>query len=208
MVLNSSLCLLKTWFFLLQFVLPFYKKVLGYGSTCLQISSGFFLDFKIHSKNIYPLVFFFQKHTLCLFEQLVDVVCVDTPQSKYRFLLVYLLQSVIFNFKIRVFAKIRESHSILLSLISLFRSVNWVEREVFDFYGIFFFEHSDLRRILSDYGFLGFPLRKDFPLTGYVDIFFDDTYKKIVYRPLELPQEFRPVDFKWENLWVAGSAEV
>lgn len=84
----------------------------------------------------------------------------------------------------------------VLSLISLYKSVGWSEREIFDFFGLFFFENNDLRRILTDYGFRGFPLRKDFPLTGYVDSFYDDNQKRVCYRSLELSQEYRNFNFK------------
>jgi len=84
----------------------------------------------------------------------------------------------------------------LLSVVSLYNSAGWSEREVFDFFGIFFFENKDLRRILTDYGFRGYPLRKDFPLTGYVDVYYDDNQKRICYRSLELSQEYRNFNFK------------
>ena len=143
---------------------------------------------------------FLQKHSLCLTKHNLDIVCFDVLQHKYRFVLVYILSSFYFNFKIRVFSKLDEIELNALSVVSLFRSASWVEREIFDFYGIFFFEHGDLRRILTDYGFTGFPLRKDFPLTGYIDISFDDSKKKIVYQSLELSQEFRNFNFK--NVWL------
>lgn len=170
--------------------------ILGSALKFIQVVSGFSLEFKVLSKNLYPVIYFLKTHSLCLFSQVLDIVCIDFPKKKIRFLLVYILVSIVFNFKIRIFSGVTELGCNLISLVSLFRSVNWVEREVFDFYGVFFFEHFDLRRILTDYGFKGFPLRKDFPVTGFVDIFFDDVQKKIVYRSLELSQEFRNFNFK------------
>jgi len=162
----------------------------------IQVVSGFEVELEVPSKNIYSLVFFLNKHSLCLFKTMVDIVCYDVPGKLYRFSLVYNLLSVKFNSRIRVLSRIQETVSQVLSLISLYRSVYWSEREVFDFYGLFFFEHTDLRRILNDYGFKGFPLRKDFPLTGYIDTYYDDNKKKICYRKLSLSQEYRNFNFK------------
>jgi NADH-quinone oxidoreductase subunit C len=100
--------------------------------------------------------------------------------------------------RIRVITKLNETGK-LLSLVSLYRSVAWSEREIFDFFGLFFFENNDLRKILTDYGFKGFPLRKDFPLSGYVDVYYDDNQKCICYKDLELNQEFR--NFKFVSGW-------
>lgn len=193
---NNNNYLKKAWFIYLNGIVPFLNNIFGCGVKNIQVVSGFEVELEVPSKNIYPLVFFFNKHSLCLFKTMVDIVCYDVPGKLYRFSLVYNLLSVKFNSRIRVLSRIQETVSQVLSLISLYRSVYWSEREVFDFYGLFFFEHTDLRRILNDYGFKGFPLRKDFPLTGYIDTYYDDNKKKICYRKLSLSQEYRNFNFK------------
>jgi NADH dehydrogenase (ubiquinone) Fe-S protein 3 len=160
------------------------------------VVSGFEVELSVVSKKIYPLVLFLNKHSLFLFKLMIDIICSDLPGKSHRFCLVYNLLSIKFNTRIRVISRIKENVGQILSLVSLYRSISWSEREVFDFFGVFFFENSDLRRILSDYGFKGFPLRKDFPLTGYIDIYYDDNNKKICYRKLELSQEYRNFNFK------------
>ena len=130
---------------------------------------------------------------------MVDVIVYDDIKSTLRFFLVYNLLSTYYNFRIRVITKINEFTKIL-SLIAIYKSIEWSEREVFDFFGIFFFYNKDLRRILTDYGFKGYPLRKDFPLSGFIDIFYDDNQKSICYRNLELSQEFR--DFNFSSNWI------
>ena len=120
----KKICLLKTWFFYLQYVIPFFLNLLGSGLQQLQISSGFFLDFKIIAKNIYPCLLFLQKHSLCLTKHNLDIVCFDVLQHKYRFVLVYILSSFYFNFKIRVFSKLDEIELNALSVVSLFRSAS------------------------------------------------------------------------------------
>jgi NADH:ubiquinone oxidoreductase subunit C len=175
---------------------PFLQKTLGRGVTQIKVVSGFEIEVSITVKNLYSFILFLKKHSLCLFSELTDLICYDCPGKKYRFSLVYNFLSLKFNSRLRVSVKQHETKSKMLSIMGLFRSASWSEREVFDFYGLFFFENSDLRRILNDYGFKGFPLRKDFPLTGYIDTYYDDNTKKISYRKLELSQEYRNFNFK------------
>lgn len=160
----------------------------------LILFSGLEIEISVNSKNVYPFILFLNKHSLCRFKNMMDVICYDTIGKSYRFGLVYNLLSVQNNLRIRVITKVNES-SQLLSLVSLYRSVGWSEREIFDFFGLFFFENKDLRKILTDYGFKGFPLRKDFPLTGYIDVYYDDNQKCICYKDLELSQEYRNFNF-------------
>ena len=137
----------------------------------------------------------------CQFEQLVDVCGVDWPEDAERFEVVYNLLSMTLNRRIRV--KLRTDETTPVPTVTGVYSVaNWWEREVWDLYGIFFSGHPDLRRILTDYGFEGHPLRKDFPLTGYVEVRYDDEQKRIVYEPVKLTQDFRTFDFMspWEGL--------
>ena len=162
------------------------------------IISGFEIVIEVIAKNVYPIILFFKNHTICQFKTLIDIICYDTPKKNYRFSVIYNCISVQYNLRSRIITKINELTNIF-SIISIYKSANWSEREIFDFYGIFFFLNKDLRRILTDYGFKGFPLRKDFPLTGYLDIYYDDSQKRICYRNLELSQEYR--NFNLKNCW-------
>ena len=137
----------------------------------------------------------------CQFEQLVDICGVDYPERERRFDVVYHLLSPRKNQRVRVKCEADEEHPVP-SVIELFPVANWYEREAYDMYGILFSGHPDLRRILTDYGFQGFPLRKDFPLTGYVEVRYDDDQKRVVYEPVKLTQEFRSFDFEspWEGV--------
>ncbi len=134
------------------------------------------------------------------FKILVDLCGVDWPQRAKRFDVVYHLLSLTNNQRIRVKAMVGEGEAVP-SCVRVYPAANWFEREAFDMYGIAFDEHPDLRRILTDYGFSGNPLRKDFPLTGYVELRYDDELKRVVYQPVQLVQEFRDFDFMspWEG---------
>jgi len=137
----------------------------------------------------------------CQFKQLVDITAVDRPDEAERFEIVYSLLSLKHNQRIRVHLTTDEDTPVP-SAAGLFNSANWFEREVWDLYGVFFADHPDLRRILTDYGFEGHPLRKDFPLTGYVEVRYDEAQKRVVYEPVKLTQEFRNFDFlsPWEGM--------
>jgi NADH-quinone oxidoreductase subunit C len=136
----------------------------------------------------------------CLFEVLIDICGVDYPERDNRFDVVYHLLSPRKNQRIRVKCETDEEKPVP-SVIEVFPAANWFEREAYDMYGILFSGHPDLRRILTDYGFQGYPLRKDFPLTGYVEVRYDDAQKRVVYEPVKLTQEFRSFDFMspWEG---------
>jgi NADH-quinone oxidoreductase subunit C len=136
----------------------------------------------------------------CLFEVLIDICGVDYPERERRFDVVYHLLSPRRNQRIRVKCETDEDAPVP-SAIEVFPAANWYEREAYDMYGILFSGHPDLRRLLTDYGFQGFPLRKDFPLTGYVEVRYDDAQKRVVYEPVKLTQEFRSFDFEspWEG---------
>jgi NADH-quinone oxidoreductase subunit C len=136
----------------------------------------------------------------CLFEVPIDICGVDFPEREKRFEVVYHLLSPRKNQRIRVKCETGEDTPVP-SVVAVFPAANWYEREAYDMYGILFSGHPDLRRILTDYGFQGFPLRKDFPLTGYVEVRYDDAQKRVVYEPVKLTQEFRSFDFEspWEG---------
>lgn len=134
------------------------------------------------------------------FHNLIDICGVDYPERAERFEVVYHLLSLNHNHRIRVKLRVEEG-AMVASLCDLFPAANWFEREAFDMYGIVFSGHPDLRRILTDYGFSGHPLRKDFPHTGYVEVRYDDEQKRVVYEPVKLTQEYRDFDFEspWES---------
>ena len=136
----------------------------------------------------------------CGFSTLVDITVVDYPNRDNRFELVYHYLSMYQNQRIRVKVEVNEA-DIIPSIIDIFPASNWFEREIFDMFGILFSGHPDLRRILTDYGFKGHPLRKDFPTTGYVELRYDEEKKRVVYEPVELVQEYRQFDFMspWEG---------
>jgi NADH-quinone oxidoreductase subunit C len=139
--------------------------------------------------------------TQCLFEVLIDICGVDYPEREKRFDVVYHLLSPRNNQRIRVKCETDEDTAVP-SAVAVFPAANWFEREAYDMYGILFSGHPDLRRLLTDYGFQGHPLRKDFPLTGYVEVRYDDAQKRVVYEPVKLTQEFRSFDFMspWEGV--------
>jgi NADH-quinone oxidoreductase subunit C len=136
----------------------------------------------------------------CRFEVLLDICGVDYPERPERFEVVYHLLSPRKNLRLRVKVATDEK-SAVPSVVEVFPAANWYEREAYDMYGIMFSGHPDLRRILTDYGFEGYPMRKDFPLTGYVEVRYDDEQKRVVYEPVRLNQEFRSFDFEspWEG---------
>jgi len=136
----------------------------------------------------------------CRFSTLVDITAIDHPERAQRFDMVYHFLSMYRNHRIRLKVKVAEDEMVP-SLIDLHPSANWFEREVFDMFGILFSGHPDLRRILTDYGFRGHPLRKDFPTTGYTEVRYDEALKRVVYEPVNLVQEYRQFDFMspWEG---------
>jgi NADH-quinone oxidoreductase subunit C len=144
---------------------------------------------------------FLRDDARCQFKLLMDVCGADYPQRERRFDVVYNLLSLKHNQRVRVKALTDEATPVP-SVVSVFSSANWFERETWDLFGIFFSDHPDLRRILTDYGFQGHPLRKDFPLTGYVEVRYDQEQKRVVYEPVKLTQDFRSFDFlsPWEGM--------
>jgi NADH-quinone oxidoreductase subunit C len=137
----------------------------------------------------------------CQFNMLVDICGVDFPEREQRFEVVYNLLSLPHNLRIRVKVATDEGTAVP-SVASIYKSAGWFEREAWDLYGIFFSDHDDLRRLLTDYGFEGHPMRKDFPLTGYVEVRYDEEQKRVVYEKVKLTQEFRTFDFlsPWEGM--------
>ena len=157
-----------------------------------------FID--IDYENLNSTILFLKTNEKCKFKQLIDITAVDYPEREKRFKIIYLLLSHENNLRIVINLNISEKINIP-SITKIFPSANWMEREVFDMYGISFKDHPDLRRILTDYGFEGYPLRKDFPLTGHTEVRYSEDKKKVVYEPVKLEQEYRKFDFEspWEG---------
>jgi len=160
-----------------------------------------YFEIFINKKNILDTVNTLKDNKDLLFNQLIDITAVDYPSKDYRFELVYIFLSMVYNKRILLKICLKESENIE-SITSLHKSSNWFERECFDLFGIEFINHPDLRRIMTDYNFEGHPLRKDFPLTGNVEVRYDDHEKKIVYEPVKLTQEYRNFDYMspWEGI--------
>ncbi len=171
-------------------------------TTTVKISKINFgqLFIEIDIEALYSTILYLKTNNKCRFKQLIDITAVDYPEKEKRFKLVYLLLSHENNLRILININIDEKTHVP-SITKIFPSANWMEREVFDMYGISFKNHPDLRRILTDYGFEGYPLRKDFPLTGHTEVRYSEEHKKVIYEPVKLDQEYRHFDFEspWEG---------
>ena len=154
----------------------------------------------INSEDLLDVVLLLKTNKNTKFRQLIDITAADYPENQQRFKMIYLLLSHEFNQRIILSYFINENEPIF-SLTKIFPSANWMEREIFDMYGIKFTDHPDLRRILTDYGFQGHPLRKDFPLTGHIEVRYSENEKKVIYEPVKLEQNYRNFDFEspWEG---------
>ena len=157
-----------------------------------------FIDVEV--EDIISTILFLKTNEKCKFKQLIDITAVDYPQREKRFKIIYLLLSHENNLRIVININIDEEINVP-SITKIFPSANWMEREVFDMYGISFKDHPDLRRILTDYGFEGYPLRKDFPLTGHTEVRYSEAKKKVISEKVKLDQEYRDFDFEspWEG---------
>jgi NADH-quinone oxidoreductase subunit C len=158
------------------------------------------LTLNIQLAHLVSFVDFLRSDETCRFSTMIDITAVDHPERAPRFDMVYHFLSMYQNHRIRVIAQVGED-DMVPSLIDIHPSANWLEREVFDMFGILFSGHPDLRRILTDYGFRGHPLRKDFPTTGYTEVRYDEAEKRVVYEPVKLVQDYRQFDFMspWEG---------
>ena len=158
------------------------------------------LTLEARRAEIVKVISFLRDDPICKFSSLIDICGVDYPSRERRFDVVYHMLSMAHNTRIRI--KVMTDETVPVhSITSLFPNADWYEREAFDMYGILFDQHPDLRRILTDYGFEGYPLRKDFPLSGFVEVRYDEERKAVVYEPVNLPQEYRSFDFMspWEG---------
>ena len=179
------------------------EKTVNSGLTTAIKNSEINLDqlfIEVDVENIVSTILFLKTNEKCKFKQLIDVTAVDYPQKDKRFKIIYLLLSHENNLRIAININIGEK-LVVPSIAKIFPSANWMEREVFDMYGISFKDHPDLRRILTDYGFEGHPLRKDFPLTGHTEVRYSETKKKVISEPVKLDQEYRSFDSEspWEG---------
>jgi NADH-quinone oxidoreductase subunit C len=158
------------------------------------------LTLEVERGQIANLLRYLRDDTRCMFTSLIDICGVDYPGREKRFDVVYHLLSLHLNHRIRLKVQ-TDADNPVPSAVNVFPAANWFEREAFDLYGILFSGHPDLRRLLTDYGFQGHPLRKDFPLTGFVEVRYSEEQKRVVYEPVKLPQEFRNFDFlsPWEG---------
>ena len=158
------------------------------------------LYLSIDNEDLLDVILFLKTNKDTKFKQLIDITAVDYPENSKRFKMVYLFLSHQFNQRIVISSLINENE-VVPSLTKIFPSANWMEREVFDMYGVKFKDHPDLRRILTDYGFEGHPLRKDFPLTGHNEVRYSEDEKKVIYEPVKLEQNYRNFDYKspWEG---------
>ena len=158
------------------------------------------LYLSIDNEDLPDVILFLKTNKDTKFKQLIDITAVDYPENSKRFKMVYLFLSHQFNQRIIISSLINENE-IVSSLTKIFPSANWMEREVFDMYGVKFKDHPDLRRILTDYGFEGYPLRKDFPLTGHNEVRYSEDEKKVIYEPVKLEQNYRNFDYEspWEG---------
>ena len=178
-------------------------KLVGQQCQSIEMIAGEVV-LRIDLVNIVPVLKALRDDSELAMTQLTDLTAVDYPERPERFDVVYQLLSVDRNKRLRVIARADEG-VVVPSVIGLFRSANWAEREVWDMFGIYFSGHPDMRRLLTDYGFEGHPLRKDFPLTGYVEVRYSDTQRRVVYQPVHLNQEYRDFDFlsPWEGMQIA-----
>ena len=155
---------------------------------------------EISENGLIDVVQFLKSNEKCKFRQLIDIAGVDYPEDEKRFELIYLFLSHEHNTRVKLLIKFQQNQTIN-SITKIFPSANWMEREVFDMYGVKFINHPDLRRILTDYNFKGHPLRKDFPLTGFNEVRYSEKDKKVIYEPVKLEQNYRNFDFEspWEG---------
>jgi len=160
------------------------SSVINYNQLCIQLS--------MH--NLYSTILYLKTNEKCKFKQLIDITAIDYPEKENRFKIVYFLLSHENNLRVIVYSDISENTEVQ-SIVKIFPSANWMEREIFDMYGIHFKEHPDLRRILTDYGFEGHPLRKDFPLTGHKEVRYSEDKKKVISETVKLDQEYRKFEF-------------
>jgi len=181
-----------------KFFLNHYNKKLSgiLGTMCKELRiTKKDIEIKTTPGDLNAVLYILQNHSLCLYKQLSEMICIDTPEHKLRFSVTYKLYSMVYNSHIYVVTQ-TDDVTPIPSVSQLYSSATWLEREIWDLFGIFFSDNPDLRRILTDYGFQGHPLRKDFPLTGFVEVYYNDSTKRLAYEPVELAQEYRVMNLE------------
>lgn len=188
---------------LIRFISPLVNKInIQNYYTKKHSFVDYFLD--INEKNMFIFFSLISKNMICVYDQLMNMTCIDnlnlSNSDKKRFTLIYILNSINTTSKLLIMLSF-SLYTTLYSISSIYKASIWLEREIFDLFGVFFFQHPDLRRILTDYGFKGSPLRKDFPLTGYLELRYNESLKCVKYQRLKLLQEFRFFRFQspWKN---------
>jgi NADH:ubiquinone oxidoreductase subunit C len=179
--------------------LVFLKKIASFLIKKVLFNKSSDIIINVSRKSIVPILSILKSHLLCQFKVLTDIIVYDKPTSGFRFTVLYLLASEQYNSRLAVLSHTNESLC-LHSVVTLFRGAGWFEREIWDLFGIFFSGHPDLRRILTDYGFEQHPLRKDFPLIGYKEVYFNEKEQRLVYKNVEIAQAYRFFFFK--NPWL------
>ena len=186
----------------MQDLVTIEKKINSELTTKIKSSSINHNELKLltNEENLIDVIVFIKNNPHTKFRQLIDITAVDYPEKEKRFKLIYFFLSHEFNLRLNLEYFIKENE-IVSSITSIFPSANWMEREVFDMYGVSFKDHPDLRRILTDYNFKGYPLRKDFPLTGHNEVRYNEEDKKVIYEPVKLEQNYRNFDYEspWEG---------
>ena len=186
----------------MQDLVTIEKKINSELTTKIKSSSINHNELKllINEENLIDVIVFIKNNPHTKFRQLIDITAVDYPEKEKRFKLIYFFLSHEFNLRLNLEYFFKENE-IVSSITSIFPSANWMEREVFDMYGVSFKDHPDLRRILTDYNFKGYPLRKDFPLTGHNEVRYNEEDKKVIYEPVKLEQNYRNFDYEspWEG---------
>jgi NADH:ubiquinone oxidoreductase subunit C len=186
-----------TYCFFFSFIF-FFQKMLAKFLIYITLDKYSYI-FASQEKFIVPLLYFLKKHFQTQFKTLVDLTAIDFYTQSYRFQINYIFLSMFFSIRLIIKIQLMTLHS-FSSILSLYKSAGWMEREIWDLFGIWVKNHSDLRRILTDYNFFGHPLRKDFPLTGYYEVYYDEYYKTLVTLRLSLQQSFRVYNLK--NNWM------
>ena len=184
----------KIFFYFIHTILTLGKTLINY----IVVNSRYGLEINVKKKGVLPIIILLKFHYFFLFKTISEIIGLDFPQLRNRFRVNYIFLSYFNVFRLVVSTQLTEKQA-LPSVTSFYPGAGWLEREVWDFFGIYFQGNRDLRRLLTDYGFFGYPLRKDFPLTGFTEILFDDCRHQIVYQPVSLTQEFR--DFTHVNPW-------
>ncbi len=176
-------------------------------ASCIVVCGE--IELRTESVNVPQVLALLRADRQAGFNQMIDLTAVDYPERNARFEMIYLLLSMENNMRLRIVTSVSEGQTVP-SVTDIYMAANWAEREVWDMFGIFFSGHPDLRRLLTDYGFEGHPLRKDFPLTGYVEVRYDDAQRRVVNEPVHLVQEFRDFDFlsPWEGMQTQIASDV